>query len=194
MKEIWLIRHGETAWTISGAHTGTTDIRLTERGREQAAAIRQALVGHDFELVLVSPLTRARETCELAGYGDVAIVDPNLAEWNYGDFEGKTTNEIREQIRDWSVWDHGVVQGETIDQVAKRAAAVIQRATMAEGNVAFLPTDTCFEYWLRAGSGWRRGRADYLRSARPPSACSATRGIPESLKDGTSNVSAGEAL
>ncbi len=136
MKEIWLIRHGETAWTISGAHTGTTDIRLTERGREQAAAIRQALVGHDFELVLVSPLTRARETCELAGYGDVAIVDPNLAEWNYGDFEGKTTNEIREQIRDWSVWDHGVVQGETIDQVAKRAAAVIQRATMAEGNVA----------------------------------------------------------
>src|ERR1035438_904923 len=92
--QIWLIRHGQTAWTLSGAHTGRTDLPLTEAGRENARAAGRWLAGRKFALVLTSPLSRARETCRLAGYGDVAQVDPDLAEWDYGDYEGRTTAEI----------------------------------------------------------------------------------------------------
>lgn len=135
MKEIWLVRHGETAWSLSGAHTGSSDIELTERGRQQATAIGDALRGHQFELVLTSPLIRARETCRLAGFEQAALIDPNLVEWQYGDFEGRTTNEIREVYPGWSIWNDGVVNGESIDEVARRAEAVIQRSTTVEGDV-----------------------------------------------------------
>src|SRR5207248_435460 len=135
MKEIWLVRHGETAWSLSGAHTGSSDIELTERGRQQATAIGDALRGHQFELVLTSPLIRARETCRLAGFEQAALIDPNLVEWQYGDFEGRTTNEIRENYPGWSIWNDGVVNGESIDEVARRAEAVIQRSTTVEGDV-----------------------------------------------------------
>src|SRR5882724_5594329 len=102
--EIWLIRHGETEWSLSGAHTSRTDISLTEKGREQASALAPILANHTFDLVLTSPRARAQETCRLAGLDADAVVDPNLQEWDYGIFEGKTTPEIRKQIPGWSVW------------------------------------------------------------------------------------------
>ncbi len=126
--ELWLIRHGETEWTISGQHTGRSDIPLTERGRERAQGIRDYLHHRNFKQVLVSPLGRARETCAIAGYGDQAIVEPNLKEWDYGDFEGKTTAQIRAQYPDWLIWNGPVPNGETVEQVGARTDAVIVRA------------------------------------------------------------------
>ena len=136
LRSIWLIRHGETEWSRSGAHTGRTDLPLTDAGRENAVAVGRRLAGRIFSLVLTSPLSRARETCRLAGYGDVAQVDPNLVEWNYGDYEGRTTAEIRKEAPDWGLWTSGVPNGETIAQVARRAEAVLARALQFEGDVA----------------------------------------------------------
>jgi broad specificity phosphatase PhoE len=132
--ELWLIRHGETAWAISGQHTGTTDIPLTDRGRERAKGIRDYLQHRSFKKVFVSPLGRARETCAIAGYGDEAIVEPNLAEWNYGDFEGKTTAEIREKYPDWLIWNGPVPNGETVEQVGQRTDKVIARSLAELGE------------------------------------------------------------
>jgi len=134
--EIWLVRHGETEWSRSGAHTGRTDLPLTEVGRQRAQAIGRYLAGRSFALVLASPLERARETCRLAGYGDVAQPEPNLREWDYGDCEGRTTSQIRAERPGWSLWVDGVPNGETVDQVAARAQAVIDRAVQASGAVA----------------------------------------------------------
>lgn len=134
--EIWLIRHGETEWSLSGAHTGRTDIPLTPRGEQRAALLGRYLNGRPFSLVLTSPLERARETCRIAGYGGVAQVEPDLIEWDYGAYEGRTTDEIRKDRPGWSIWEGGVVDGETIGQVAARAGRVIDRATQAEGQAA----------------------------------------------------------
>lgn len=135
MRELWLIRHGETEWSLSGAHTGRTDISLTASGREKAAALGRYLKGYKFDLVLVSPLKRARETCRLAGYEN-ALVDLNLGEWDYGDYEGLTTSQIQADIPEWSLWTHGVPNGETVAQVAARAQNVIARTLSVRGNVA----------------------------------------------------------
>jgi len=135
-RELWLIRHGETEWSRSGAHTGRTDLPLTEAGRANAAAIGRWIAGRPFALVLASPLQRARETCRLAGYGDSAKVDPNLCEWDYGDYEGRTTAEIQNERPGWSLWDDGVPHGETIAQVAARAEAVLARALAVDGDAA----------------------------------------------------------
>jgi probable phosphoglycerate mutase len=135
-REIVLIRHGETEWTRSGAHTGRTDIPLTPEGREQAAAIGRYLAARKFALVLASPLSRALETCRLAGYGDAVELEPGLREWDYGDYEGRTTPDIRKTSAGWSLWQDGVPNGETIAQVAARADAVIARALAAAGDVA----------------------------------------------------------
>ena len=108
--ELWLIRHGETEWSRSGAHTGRTDIPLTEEGVRRAVALRSHLDGHEFSLVLTSPLQRAAQTCRLAGFGDVMQMEPNLFEWNYGDYEGRTTNEIRRDAPNWDLWRDGVPQ------------------------------------------------------------------------------------
>ena len=134
--ELWLVRHGETEWSLSGAHTGRTDLPLTAHGREEARAIGRALKGRRFTLVLTSPLGRARETAQLAGYGDAAQLDANLHEWDYGDYEGHTTAEIRQKIPSWSLWNDGVSGGETIEQVSARAGAVLARAARAAGDVA----------------------------------------------------------
>jgi broad specificity phosphatase PhoE len=134
--EIWLIRHGETEWSRSGAHTGRTDIPLTETGRARAEQIGRYLAGRRFALVLTSPLERARETCRLAGYGDVAQIDPDLREWDYGDYEGRTTAEIRQRNPAWVLWKDGVPNGEALEQVAARAARVIERVEHVEGDVA----------------------------------------------------------
>jgi len=134
--ELWLIRHGETEWSKSGAHTGRTDLPLTEEGRRRAADVRQSLHGRPFSLVLTSPLTRAKDTCSIAGYGDAAQIDPNLSEWDYGKYEGLTTAQIKKDNPNWSLWDAGVPGGETIDQVAERAQALITRACNSGGQVA----------------------------------------------------------
>ena len=135
-REIWLIRHGQTEWSLSGQHTGRTDIPLTEEGRRQAGSLRTLLRGRTFALVLSSPLKRALETCKLAGYGDAAQVDPDLQEWNYGEYEGRTSEEILKMRPGWSLWRDGVPNGESIEGVAERAEAVIARAMKAPGDVA----------------------------------------------------------
>lgn len=133
--QIWLVRHGETEWSQSGQHTGRTDIPLIEAGRKRAAAIGRVLAGVQFSLVLTSPLARARETCELAGLGGRAQVNDDLAEWDYGVFEGRTTAQIRQDIPGWSIWNTDVPQGESMDQVAARATRLIETASAANGNV-----------------------------------------------------------
>jgi broad specificity phosphatase PhoE len=134
--ELWLIRHGETAWSLSGAHTGRTDLPLTPRGEAAATALGAKLAGRQFALVLTSPMQRARRTCELAGFGAQAQVDPNLNEWDYGAYEGLSSADIRRKRPDWSLFRDGVPGGETIDQVAVRAEAVIERALQANGDTA----------------------------------------------------------
>jgi broad specificity phosphatase PhoE len=134
--DVYLVRHGATDWSESGRHTGRTDLPLDDRGRAQAAAVGRALAGHRFALVLVSPLGRARETCTLAGYGEEAVVDDDLVEWDYGAHEGITTVEIRRTVPGWTVWDGELPGGETIEQVAARADRVIARAAAVDGDVA----------------------------------------------------------
>jgi len=136
MRALWLIRHGETEWSRSGAHTGRTDLPLTPAGRENATALGARLAGREFALVLTSPLQRARDTCRLAGYGAAAQVDENLHEWDYGDYEGRSTPAIQAERPGWILWNDGVPHGETIEQVAARADAVIARTLPVEGDVA----------------------------------------------------------
>jgi broad specificity phosphatase PhoE len=129
-KELWLVRHGETEWSLSGAHTSTTDIPLTDHGRQRAVELNEFLHGKKFAAVYVSPKHRARETCEIAGYGDVMQVEDNLQEWNYGESEGKTTKEMREKYGDpnWSVWTNPIVGGEAVEAVGERADKVIAKS------------------------------------------------------------------
>ena len=141
--ELWLVRHGETEWSLSGAHTSRTDIPLTEHGRKRAEELRDFLKDTRFDAVLTSPMQRARETCVIAGLGAQAVVDDGLREWDYGIYEGKTTKQIRETERGWNVWDNEIKGGETVEQVGDRADGVISRALAAaktagetEGRVA----------------------------------------------------------
>jgi broad specificity phosphatase PhoE len=136
LSQLWLIRHGETEWSLSGAHTGRTDLPLIPTGKDRASALGRFLAGRPFALVLTSPLQRARETCLIAGYGDAAQIEPNLCEWDYGAYEGRTTTDIRKDAPNWDLWSMGVPGGETIDQVAGRARLVIQRAVSAGGDAA----------------------------------------------------------
>jgi probable phosphoglycerate mutase len=134
MAELWLIRHGETEWSLSGAHTSRTDIPLTDHGRLRAEELKAFLNGKKFAAVFSSPMQRARETCQIAGYGDVATIDEGLREWNYGIFEGKTTKEIRVDYPNWSVWKDEIVDGEPVEHVGERADGVIARALAAAGE------------------------------------------------------------
>ena len=137
--EIWLLRHGETEWSLSGQHTGRTDVPLTSTGRRQAEALGRHLGGRSFALVLTSPLARARETCRLAGYATHAEATDDLREWDYGIYEGRTTAAIRAVEPGWSIWTSPVPEGESIDQVGARARRVIDRAVAAgerAGDVA----------------------------------------------------------
>ncbi len=131
MTELWLIRHGQTEWSASGRHTGRTDIPLTGHGREMAAKVGQFLAGTRFAAVFESPMKRAQETCAIAGFGDVAVVDEGLNEWDYGVYEGRTSQEIQAEIPGWSVWKDPIVGGETVEQVGARADGVIARALAA---------------------------------------------------------------
>ena len=133
---IVLVRHGETEWSATGKHTSTTDVPLLESGRRDAGRLRDRLAGRSFALVLTSPYARARETAVLAGVEDAAQVDPDLAEFDYGEYEGLTTPEIRAARPGWSVWSDGAPGGETAEQVGVRADRVIERALGAGGDVA----------------------------------------------------------
>jgi probable phosphoglycerate mutase len=131
-----LVRHGETSWSSQRRHTGRTDIPLNPEGRRLAIQLRPALAavtGIDAALVLTSPLQRARETCDLAGLGGRAEVDPDLLEWDYGEAEGRTTEELRAEIPGWSVWTHHLARGETVEQVGARADLVIARLRAYDG-------------------------------------------------------------
>jgi broad specificity phosphatase PhoE len=125
-RQIYLVRHGETEWSVNGRHTGRTDIPLTDAGREQAKDLGRRIGDHPFALVLTSPLSRAAETARLTGFGDAEPVD-DLREWDYGAFEGRTTIDIREEIPDWSIWRGPWRAGETARQVGARADRVIAR-------------------------------------------------------------------
>jgi broad specificity phosphatase PhoE len=133
---VFAIRHGETAWSLSGQHTGTTDIPLTDNGRCLAERLRPVFAKEAFALVLCSPMQRARETCELAGLGDRAVIDPDLAEWNYGQYEGLTTKQIHEGATGWLIFQDGCPGGETPDEVGVRVDRVIARARAISGDVA----------------------------------------------------------
>jgi probable phosphoglycerate mutase len=136
-KEVWLVRHAETEWSRSGKHTGRTDVPLTDNGREVARSLRPRLEGHAFALVLCSPLARARETAQLAGLECSGLRD-DLLEWNYGEYEGITTPEIRQRRPGWYLWRDGVPGGETADDVAARCDRVIAEARAADGDVVLV--------------------------------------------------------
>jgi probable phosphoglycerate mutase len=132
---VYLARHGETAWTITGQHTGTTDLPLTERGEHNARSLGQRLAGLTFGCVLTSPLQRATRTCELAGFGQVSSLDHDLVEWNYGQYEGKTTQQVHLQRPGWEIFRDGCQGGESVSDVAVRANRVIDRIRTVNNNV-----------------------------------------------------------
>jgi len=134
--ELWLFRHGQTIWSETGQHTGRTDLPLTDDGRRRARAIGRRLAGRPFAIVLCSPLARAIDTCGLAGYGDVAELADDLLEWNYGDYESRSTLDVQKERPGWSLWRDGVPGGETARQVGTRARRVIRRADSVDGDVA----------------------------------------------------------
>lgn len=129
-----LVRHGETAWSIAGRHTGRTEVPLTDGGRRQASALAPRLGRRAFDVVLTSPRERAMETCRLAGFGAVAEVSDDLAEWDYGAYEGRTTADIRADAPGWSLWRDGVPDGETAAEVARRADRIIARLLALDGD------------------------------------------------------------
>jgi probable phosphoglycerate mutase len=135
LPQIYLARHGETAWTISRQHTGRTDIPLTQRGEANARNLRERLKGQSFELVCVSPLGRARRTCELAGLGEQGRPETDLLEWDYGSYDGLTTAEIRSRRPTWDLFRDGCPQGESVDSVGARADRVVARLKRTSGRI-----------------------------------------------------------
>ena len=134
--EILLVRHGETEWTLTRRHTGRTDVPLTDEGRRQAESVGKRLGGREFALVLTSPFSRAVETCELAGLGGSAQVRDELAEWDYGEYDGRTTTDIRTERPDWFLWRDGCPGGERAEDVGRRADRVIEELRSAGGDAA----------------------------------------------------------
>jgi broad specificity phosphatase PhoE len=132
--ELWLVRHGETEWSAAGRHTGRTDVELTAEGRREAGSLAWRLSGRTFSCVLSSPLSRALDTCRIAGYGDTAELVDDLREWDYGAYEGITTADIREKVPAWTIWTGDPPGGEGIEQVAVRVRRVIERAGACEGD------------------------------------------------------------
>ena len=133
---VFLVRHGETEWSVTGQHTGRTDIPLTEEGRRQAKRLGARLARERFALVLVSPLSRAQETARLAGFGDVAQVEPDLVEWDYGAYDSLTAADIRRERPGWTPWWGGFPGGETLEDLSVRAERVLTRVRAVDGDVA----------------------------------------------------------
>jgi broad specificity phosphatase PhoE len=135
LPSLYLARHGETAWSLSGRHTGRTDLPLTERGEQDARGLAERLRGLSFTQVWTSPLQRAARTCELAGFGSTAEVNGDLVEWNYGDYEGRTSAEIHETRPDWQLFRDGCPGGEAPEQVGARANRVVERVRAVRADV-----------------------------------------------------------
>jgi len=156
---VYLARHGETAWSLTGQHTGLTDLPLTQHGEQNARALGQRLTGLNFTNVFTSPLQRAKRTCELAGFGGVAEIDRDLTEWNYGEYEGRRTAEIRVERPDWQLFRDGCPGGESPQQVGARADRVISRVRGLEGATLLFSSGhflrVCASRWLglEAGGG-----------------------------------------
>ena len=131
---IVIVRHGETEWSLNRQHTSRTDLPLLEEGRRRAQALAGELADRSFSLVLCSPMLRARQTCELAGFGEVAQIEDELVEWQYGEYEGLTTPEIRERSPEWNLWRDGCPGGERPDEVGARADRVLERLRGADGD------------------------------------------------------------
>lgn len=157
---VYLARHGETAWSLSGQHTGLTDMPLTERGRRNAVRLGQRLKGMTFSKVLTSPLQRATLTCQLAGFGDLAEVDRDLLEWNYGQYEGRTRAEILADRPEWQLFRDGCPGGESPEQVATRADRVVSRIRAIQGDVLLFSSGhllrTLAARWLALDPGGGR--------------------------------------
>lgn len=132
---VYVVRHGETAWSLSGQHTGLTDLPLTERGERNARRLGERLSGLTFARVLTSPLQRAARTCELAGFGSSAEIDRDLLEWNYGKYEGRTSDDIHAERPDWQLFRDGCPGGETPSLIGARADRVVSRVRAVQGNV-----------------------------------------------------------
>jgi len=132
---VYLARHGETAWTLTGQHTGLTDLPLTERGERNARRLEKRLRGVTFAKVFTSPLQRAMRTCELAGFGSVAEIDRDLLEWNYGEYEGRLTADIHRERSDWQLFRDGCPGGESPNEVGTRADRVVKRVRAVQGDV-----------------------------------------------------------
>jgi broad specificity phosphatase PhoE len=164
---IYLARHGETEWSLSGQHTGLTDIPLTPRGERNARQLGRRLAGLTFSHVLTSPLQRARRTCDLAGFKDRVVVDPDLVEWNYGDYEGRTTDDIHKDRPDWQLFRDGCPNGESVSQVGVRADRVIARLRALDGDSLIFSSG----HFLRVlGARWcgfdaNAGKSLYLSTA-----------------------------
>jgi len=164
---LYLARHGETAWSLSGQHTGMTDLPLTEEGERHAAQLGQRLKGLRFAKIMTSPLQRAARTCELAGFGAVAEVETDLLEWNYGRYEGRTSADIHAEAPDWELFRDGCPGGESPEQVGTRADRVVRTARAVEGNVLVFSSGHILRVvgarWLGLEPG--AGRYLYLRTA-----------------------------
>ena len=147
-QRVFLIRHGETEWSLSGQHTGVTDIPLTENGRSIARQLAPILARVTFARVLTSPLQRARQTCELAGFGDRAEIDADLVEWNYGDYEGLTSNEIEEKEPGWILFTDGCPGGESPENVGRRVDSVLERVRAEGKDVALFAHGHLFRVFV----------------------------------------------
>jgi broad specificity phosphatase PhoE len=178
--QLWLVRHGQTEWSRDGKHTGRTDVPLTERGEVEARALAPMLAALEPAHVLCSPRTRARRTAELGGL-HVDEIDPDLAEWDYGDYEGLTTPEIQETVAGWTIFTHGAAGGETIDAVRQRADRVLARAAaaLADGPVVLVAHGHISRV---LGARWIglpvQGGANLLLDEAAPSVLGAQKGVP----------------
>jgi broad specificity phosphatase PhoE len=165
---LYLARHGETAWSLSGQHTGLTDLPLTERGERNARLLGGRLRGLTIAKVFTSPLQRAARTCELAGFGAAAVVDPDLVEWNYGQYEGRTTQQILSERPGWKLFRDGCPGGEMPPQVETRADRVVKRVRAIPGNVLLFSSGHFLRVlaarWLGMDAAWADGHF-YLGTA-----------------------------
>ena len=159
---VYLARHGETAWTISGQHTGLTDLPLTARGELEAVRLGERLGGLALAAVMTSPLRRAVHTCELAGFGSAAEVESDLLEWNYGAYEGRTSADIRAERPDWQLFRDGCPEGESPDQVGARADRVIRRVRSIEGDVLLFSSGHFLRVFAARWLGLEPGAGRYF--------------------------------
>jgi probable phosphoglycerate mutase len=179
VQQVYLIRHGETAWSLSGQHTGITDIPLTENGRKVARLLQPVLAKESFSLVLTSPLERARKTCDLADLGEVAEIDRDLMEWNYGEYEGLTSKQIHAKRPGWMLFSDGCPGGENPEQVGARADRVIARVRAIEGHVALFAHGHIFRVFAARWLGLPAGAGShFLLDTATLNILSYYRGIP----------------